>query len=110
MKNPIPQRIIDDLQEERVYQLNKGREGKLTGESGWTYDFDNANTANDWAAFINIYLGQAVKTTDNPNAAEVFRRNMVKVATLAVAAVEAMDREGSAPRHYEDTRLVCSTY
>jgi hypothetical protein len=90
------------LQQERKYQLEKGREDKLDGESGWSYEFDDANTPNDWAAFINIYLGRAVQTSNVGATAEAeFRKNMLKVATLAVAAVEAVDRGRTAPRHYD---------
>ena len=58
----IPVSIHIELDDERKYQLTKGREGKLEGESGWSYDFDDRNTINDWLAYINIYLGRAVTT------------------------------------------------
>jgi hypothetical protein len=92
------------LQQERKYQLEKGREDKLDGESGWSYEFDDQNTPNDWAAYINIYLGRAVQTSNAQSPATSvaeFRANMLKVATLAVAAVEAVDRSGVAARHYD---------
>lgn len=69
----------------------------------WGNDFDDKNTANDWGQFIVNYLGKATydgrKKEYSP---EKFRKNMLIVATLAVAAVEAVDRNGDcAPRHYE---------
>jgi len=53
-----------------------------------------------WAAYLGIYTGKATAITAPP--AEQ-RRQMLKVAAIAVAAVEAFDRNGGfAPRHYED--------
>ncbi len=85
-------------------QLEKGRDGKLPSPpEGWTYEFDDSNTANDWLAYINIYLGRAVQTSAaGVDHHEQFRDNMVKVATLACAAIEAVDRNsGLPPRHYD---------
>ncbi len=100
---PVPEQVIDDIQAERLYQLQGGREGKLAGESGWSYEFDDKNTINDWAAYIQIYLGRAVQTSNEMPDSE-FRKNMVKVATLAAAAVEAVDRGATPARHYDNDR------
>ena len=85
--------LITEIAEERVRQV------KL-----WGNDFDNKNTANDWAAYIcnyvtsGAYAGREAKYTP-----EGFRTCLLKAATLCVAAVEAIDRNGDcAPRHYED--------
>jgi hypothetical protein len=73
-------RLID---EERQYQ------------SKWPAEFDDANTPNDWVAYIAMHLGKAVTMPWNR---ETFRKSMVKVAALAVCALE---REHYAPRHYD---------
>jgi len=93
---PIPEQVIEDIQTERLYQIEGGR--------GWTYDSDDTSTINDWAAYIQIYLGRAVQTSearDLNQAENEFRKNMVKVATLAAAAaIEAVDRGRTPARHY----------
>jgi len=61
----------------------------------WSTEFDNANTPNDWVPYITHYLGKAVTL---PWHRETFRRYLVVVAALAVAALE---REEYAPRHYD---------
>ena len=81
--------ILQEIREEREYQDGK-----------WGTEFDDKNTLNDWAAYINVYLGKCVTMKSNP---EEQRKQMKKVATLAVAAMEAFDRNGHfPPRHYED--------
>ena len=94
----IPTRIIEDLQNERVYQVTRGREGKIEGESGWSYEFDDSNTVSDWTRYIVNYLGKAGGTTKVEP--ENYRKNMIKVAALAIAAVEAFDRNGSMPKNH----------
>ena len=66
-------------------------------------EFDDCNTLNDWVTYIAIYTGQAARM-------DVLlkdqRKNMLKAATLAVAAIASFDRNGQfAPRHYEDRTL-----
>ena len=62
----------------------------------WRNDFDNLNTVNDWATFITRYANYA--TTGERS----FHDAMVKVAAIALAAVETYDRNGGlAPCHYE---------
>lgn len=80
--------IINEIIAERVYQDNK-----------WGTEFDDQNTINDWGTYINIYLAKA--TNMAASAAEQ-RKQLVKVATLAVAAIQTFDRNGQFPgRHYD---------
>lgn len=65
---------------------------------GDTKAFDEANGINDWVAYICAYAGRAsAKVSRNQredsslNDGERFRANMVKVAALAVAAIESYD-------------------
>lgn len=82
------EKILEEIRKERQHQHEL-----------WGNDFDDRNTCNDWIAYITSYAGKGV--TLEASALE-FREAMIKVATLAVAAVEAVDRnDGTAPRHYD---------
>ncbi len=79
--------VMDEVQTWRQYQ------------DQWGHAFDDNNTVNDWGTYINVYLTRA--TTMKATPAEQ-REALVKVAVLAVAAVETFDRNnGFAPRHYD---------
>lgn len=89
----IPQAIHNELDVERVYQVSKGNDA----------DFDDKNTLSDWGAYIADYLGRAVSAESGFSNS---RKNLVKVATLACAALEAWDKnKGFPPRHF-DTVMV----
>lgn len=81
--------IFRQIEMERDYQ-----------NARWGEDFDNLNTPNDWVSYIAKYLGNAVTMPWN---AEAFRRALLKVATLCVAALE---RENYPPRHYDGQERV----
>lgn len=74
--------VINDILKERAYQA-----------SIWGVEFDNKNTATDWFSYIEEYNHKAVIALDD----KVWRNQMIKVASLAVAAVEAFDRNGNLP-------------
>ena len=79
--------IFSEIKAERKFQ-----------DSKWGTAFDDKNTANDWTAYINEYNGYS-STPLNP---ELWRKRMIKVAAIAVAAIETFDRNGSLPaRHYD---------
>ncbi|MHA2063141.1 MAG: hypothetical protein ACXABY_02050 [Candidatus Thorarchaeota archaeon] len=84
------EKILEDIRKEREYQVEK-----------WGNDFDDKNTANDWVTYITMYASAGARMDASP---EEFRTAMVKVATLAVAALEAIDRNDgkTAPRHYDE--------
>lgn len=70
----------------------------------WGTSFDDKNTANDWAAYVLYYVGQASyagrKEKYSP---QKFQENLKKAAALCISAIVAIDRNGNcAPRHYED--------
>jgi hypothetical protein len=52
-------------------------------------DHDDDHSVNDWVAFITEYAGRARKEGAG---IKKFRVNMIRVAALAVAAVESADR------------------
>jgi hypothetical protein len=84
------QEILDQIRAEREYQ-----------DENWGTEFDDKNTLNDWSTYVNIYMAQASVMTAT---SEEQRKNLLKAATLLVAAVETFDRNDGkfAPRHYED--------
>jgi hypothetical protein len=83
------EKILEDIRKEREYQVGK-----------WGDEFDNKNTANDWVTYIAMYATAGARMDASP---EDFRTAMIKVATLAVAALEAIDRNNGKmpPRHYD---------
>ncbi len=95
--SPIPEKIIKDIEAEREYAAQY-----------WDEDFDRNNSINDWAAYINLYIARATKMRPKDWSESLEeqkkrqREAMVKVANLAIAALEAFDRnEEFYPRHYD---------
>ena len=77
--------VIDDVLQERQ------RQEKLA-HGGNTAAFDQTNQYNDWVAYITAYAGRAAGGCARNEREDCdFRENMVKVAALAVAAIEAYD-------------------
>ena len=60
-------------------------------------EFDDFNTANDWATHICAYATTPMGS-ENITA---FKDAMIVVAALALAALEAAERGGPYPRHYD---------
>ena len=81
--------IFSEIQFERHYQAAR-----------WSNEFDDANTPNDWVAYMVKYLGEAVTL---PWDRAQFRQALVKVAALCFAALE---RETYAPRHCDVAALM----
>ena len=78
--------FLEDVRIEREYQERKW---------GNSAD-DTVNEPNDWVAFINHYATRWFSGGFAPYSAETvedFRSSMVKVAALACAAVESVDRQ-----------------
>lgn len=98
--------IFNEIMTERDYQVER-----------WGNEFDDKNTPNDWASYIMRYaaatcefdLGQPKGGPMTDKQREQYatmmkerrREQLIKVATLAVAAIEAQDRVGIVPRHYD---------
>lgn len=77
--------ILNEIKAERQRQ-------KDLAMAGDTDSFDRTNSRNDWVAYIAAYSGRAAaKTFRNMREGQDFRANMLKVAGLAVAAIEAHD-------------------
>ena len=66
-----------------------GRERQAQDEKWGGPAHDDKHTSYDWIAYLVRHTGKAVCW---PWDAQVFRRQMVRVAALAVAAIEWVDR------------------
>lgn len=87
-KEELFEQVLINLRSERSYQ-----------EARWGQQFDDRNTANDWAAYIGRYVADATHFDTTPDR---FQEAMLKVATLALTAVETSLRNGGpADRHYD---------
>jgi len=80
--------IFVALNIERVYQ-----DGKFGTE------FDDKNTINDWVTYITNYASNASFAENDDQAT----KQLLKVAALALAAIEAYERNGNSfpNRHYD---------
>jgi len=73
--------ILDEIRCEREHQ------DKLS------YEFkDDTHSMNDWVAFVVKYLGPSLNGGKGAED-KMFRYQMIKVAAIAVAAVQAIDRK-----------------
>jgi hypothetical protein len=69
-------------------------------DTRWGIEFDDKNDLDNWVRYIVTYAARASNFQASPS---LQRRDLVKVAAIAVAAVQAFDRNGVFPaRHYED--------
>ena len=85
----IQMNVLRDIGRERDYQ-----------DARWGTKFDDKNTLNDWCTFIGRYCGKASGCVSTGPGQRVC---LVQVAALAVAALEAHDRNnGFPPRHYDE--------
>lgn len=75
--------VLAEVTTERRYQE------ELYGEKK-----DDLNSPSTWVAIITRLLGAACSPTANSQDPVRFRTEMIKVAAVAVAAVEASDRRG----------------
>ena len=79
------ERVIATVQSERLRQ-----------REDWGDRHDDGHSAGDWTRFLVRHLGRAEQAIEDRDAA-TYRRQMVRVAALAVAAVEAHDRALAVP-------------
>lgn len=78
--------VYDEIKAERDYQVER-----------WGLRADKElNTPNDFVSYISCYSTRWFDNTFEPYCSETvdaYRKAMVKVATLAVAAIEALDEQ-----------------
>jgi hypothetical protein len=83
--------IFEEIKAERARQ-----------DQFWGEKFDAKNTANDWVAYIVRYVSTAAYDGRERKFTNVyFRSQMIKAAALCIAAIEALDKNELAPRHYD---------
>lgn len=70
--------VYDEIREERARQ-----DEKWGGP-----EHDDAHGQNDWVCFIDDKLCEADHTDDDAD----YRRRLIQIAALAVAAIESLDR------------------
>jgi hypothetical protein len=91
--------ILNEIRAEREYQKNK-----------WGDEVDvTVNTPNDFVSYIAHHSTRWFDGGFTPYTSDVvdtYRKQMIKTATLAVAAVEALDkqRETNGQAFFEDVR------
>jgi hypothetical protein len=73
--------IIGEVEMERAYQAAQ-----------WSLAHDETHTPNDWIALLTRHAGLAANDGAGKDDEERFRKQMVRCAALAVAAVGALDR------------------
>ena len=78
----VEKEILDLIVEERNYQKSKVIDDKSMDE------FDMENTQADWIAYINRYACGVHPKLEWSKDDRTFEEAMVKVAALAVAAIE----------------------
>jgi hypothetical protein len=77
-------KILEEIKNEREYQKNKW--------GGPEVDAEN-NSPADFVLYITHYATKWFKGGLPPHNTEAFRESMIKVATLAVAAIEAQEHK-----------------
>lgn len=89
---PLPddiEPILQSIRDERAYQ-----------DAKWGKEFDARNTINDWVTYIHNYAADACAWLIDK---EAQKRSLIKVAALAVAAIQRCEENGGfAPRHYDE--------
>lgn len=64
-------------------------------DAKWGEEFDDGNSPYHWAAYIAQYATRNLIGDPRAASEAAFRGDMVKVAALAVAAIESIDRRAS---------------
>lgn len=80
----LMEEVIKQIIAEREYQMNK---------VGWSTEWDDNNKPHEWAGYITHYLGRNLAGDPMNIDSEKFRNDLLKVASLAVAAIESLDRK-----------------
>ena len=75
------QRVVDDVLQERDYQ--RGR---------WSIEDDVLHSHCEWITILTQWLGKAGSSARGGDA-PAFRKRLVQVAAICMAAIEALDRD-----------------
>lgn len=87
----IRDQVFEAIENERDYQNGK-----------WGTAFDDKNTINDWTTYIARYATNAAWAQTGEDQA----KQLVKVAALAVAALEALARNSGLPQRHYDSEVL----
>lgn len=90
----VTERVLKEVLGERARQWSKWglARGRGTDESDPTgYVHDDEHTPGDWTRFIVRHLGRAEQAIEDGHPYD-WRESMLRVAALAVAAIESHDR------------------
>ena len=80
---------MQDIINEVIAERQRQKELAFGGDSE---NFDATNSQGDWVSYVCAYAGRAaVRVYRNKREGQNFRDCMVKVAAVAVAAIEAHD-------------------
>ena len=78
------------IKDSTICELNKERERQI--DKGFDNEWDDSfKTPDDWCTDIDAYVTWA-KQMARMRSPEKYRRRMVQVATIAIAAIESFDR------------------
>lgn len=86
-------RVLAEIGDERQRQQQAVHGTRAFAQSveAWSLEHDDQHTVNDWAALIGRYLGRAGDAAEVAGGDE-YRRGLIKVAAITVAAIESLDR------------------
>lgn len=87
-------RVLADVRVERHRQVQ---------EKGYTPEHDAHHKPYDWLAYLTHEMGEAVSAREQMHR-EGFRNALIKVAAVAVAAVESMDAAKAGKTYIEWVR------
>lgn len=91
--------ILGEIAAERMRQEVKWAESGPPHYGRWGAH-DDQHGPRDWSSFIVEHLGRAVRAAEHGDLVghrdDSYRQRMVSVAALAVAAIEALDRNREA--------------
>lgn len=90
------ERVLDDVRSERERQQSV---------EGWTPQHDDVHSVSEWVTLITQYLGRGIDAAMEAERYQeaglsasyeaqvsMYRRRLVQVAALTIAAVESLDR------------------
>lgn len=80
------------MRDKIIEQIVSERESQIT-DRGFTEDKDDLYKSNDWIALLARHVGFAAKDGDQLFSAEIYRRELIRVAATAMAAIESFDRK-----------------
>jgi hypothetical protein len=93
--NDIGWLITEDVQSQRAALFSEVDIERCHQQALYSPAYDDDHQQAEWIALLTRHLGLAVDEGCQGERCERFRRQMVKVAALAMAALEAHDRKYS---------------